>query len=274
MRHSRVVKIAVRIIFVLAFLPASCAGQEANRTKIAQGEYAVSTDDDLGVGPADTEVFHFRESWVLWRTAAGEYEVEGERTFESPRGQPHENRFWAKLSRDLRPLAVKEFARLRWRRDSGPLSCDLLPTEMLCNSGGKQPDRAIHLQIQLREPYGILWPISVFSLGSLAYVAAEHEDEAVSVDLVRINEFSESLPVLTIKSQGSIRFMGKSDKSFEVSGRAWHPRVFELVSSATRTVHLWTSPEGLVLAIEQANWPKTTLRLVSFRQFGEFPRAE
>jgi hypothetical protein len=102
-------------------------GQDAARVKIAQGEYAVSTDEDLGVGPVDTEVFHFREVWTLWIASDGNYEVDGERTFESPRGVPHKDSFWAQLTKDLRLVKVKEFAQLRWIPDSGPLICDLLP---------------------------------------------------------------------------------------------------------------------------------------------------
>jgi hypothetical protein len=266
--------LTVQMLILLGMLAGWTFGQDITRVKIAAGEYSVSTDEDLGVGPIETEVFHFHESWTLWHTADGNYEVDGERTFESPRDIVHQNRFWAQLTRDLQLVKVKEFAKLRWRPDSGPLTCDLRPHEMRCNSGGKDPVKSIDIQVTTHQPYGIIWPISVFSLGSLAYVAAEHEGELVPVELVTFKELNEALPVLTIQSSGSIRYLGRSEVKFTASGTSWYPRMFELTSSRTRTLHIWTSHEGLVLAIERADWPKTTLRLVSFQQFAEFPRGD
>ena len=98
---------AARVLFFLIALAGWSFAQETSRTKIAQGEYAVSTDEDLGTGPIETEVFHFGESWTLWHNPEGSYEVEGERMFESPRGRPHEDRFWEKLDKHLAPTEVK-----------------------------------------------------------------------------------------------------------------------------------------------------------------------
>lgn len=184
----------VKMLILLGTLITLSFGQDATRVKIAQGEYMVSTDEDLGVGPLETEVFHFRESWTLWRTSDGNYEVEGERKFESPRGVPHENRFWAQLARDLGLVRVKEFAQLRWIPDSGPLTCDLLPNQMRCNSGGKDPLNTINIQLATQQPYAIIWPISVFSLGSLANIAVQREEESVSVDLVTLNPTRRGAP--------------------------------------------------------------------------------
>jgi len=216
---------------LLTMLLGQSLGQDASRIKIAQGKYMLSSDGDLGVGPMDTEIFFFHELRTLWRSADGNYEIDGERNFESPRGTPHRDTFWAQLTKDLRLVKVKEFAQLRWIPDSGPLTCDLLPNELRCNSGGKDPVHTINVQIGLQEPYGIMWPISVFSLGSLAYVAAEREGEEVPIDLVTLNELSQALPVLTVRSKGSIRYLGRSNVKFTASGKSWSPRVFELRSS-------------------------------------------
>jgi hypothetical protein len=172
-------------------------GQDAIRVKVAHGEYRVPTDEDLGVGPIETEVFHFRRSWTLWRTADRNYEVDGKRMFESPRDTVHQNRFWGQLTRDLRLVKVKEFAKLCWRPDSGPLTCDSLPHKMRFSSGGKDPTKSIEVKLTTKQPYGIIWPISVFSLSGLAYVSAEHEGEVMPVELVTLKELSEALPVLT-----------------------------------------------------------------------------
>jgi hypothetical protein len=93
-------------------------------------------EGDLGLGPVETEIFHFKESWTLWKLGEG-YELEGDRTYESPRSEPHDNRFVAELSTDLRPLSIKEFAKLAFRNDPGPLSCELLAQHLRCDSGAK-----------------------------------------------------------------------------------------------------------------------------------------
>jgi hypothetical protein len=200
--------------------------------------------------------------------------VEGERKFDSPLGEAHDDNFWAQLGSDLRLTKVKEFTQLAWVPDSGPLTCDLLPTEMKCNSGGKDPLHTREVQLETPLPYGILWPISAFSIGGLAQLAAKNEGQTVAIDLVTLNELSKSVPVFTIRSRGSIRYLGKSKVAFSVSGKSWYPRVFELTSGPTRKLHIWTSPEGLVLAIKRADWPKTTMQLISFQQFAEFPRGD
>jgi hypothetical protein len=89
----------VKMLVVVGMLLGHSFGQDAARVKIAQGEYAVSTDEDLGVGPVDTEVFHFREVWTLWHASDGNYEVDGERNFESPRGVLHQDSFWVQLTK-------------------------------------------------------------------------------------------------------------------------------------------------------------------------------
>ena len=121
--------------------------QEVGRTKVAEGEYKVTMEGDLGCGPIETEIFHFRESWTLWRTVEG-YNLEGYRTYESPRGEPHNDHFVATLARDLRLVSSKEFARLVFRRDSGPLTCKFLPQQLRCDSGTKNPANGVDVGMQ------------------------------------------------------------------------------------------------------------------------------
>ena len=127
------------------YLPLGTA-QQLDRVKVAEGEYRVMGEGDMGVGPIETEVFHFRESWTLWRLPNGEYEVEGDRTFESPKDYIRDNRFIARLAADLQILEVKEFAHLRYRPDSGPLTCELLPHELQCHSGARDAAHAVDVQ--------------------------------------------------------------------------------------------------------------------------------
>jgi hypothetical protein len=88
-RFTRLAYVLLIVLFLSGRMRLAQA-QEPGRIKIAEGEYRVAVEGDLGIGPIDTEIFHFRESWTLWRTTAGEYVLEGERMFESP---------WAVLTR-------------------------------------------------------------------------------------------------------------------------------------------------------------------------------
>lgn len=163
-------------------------GHAAARTKIAEGEYAIQERESSGaVGPFQEEVYNFRESWTLWRTEKGEFEVEGVQSFESPKDESHSNRFVAELTRDLTVIRVKEFAQLRWVPDSGPLSCEFLPRQLDCRSGGSDPKREITMRTPLEKPYGLLWPISPFSLGGITRQVERDPARATQVDLIRID---------------------------------------------------------------------------------------
>jgi len=143
----------------------AAATEQRPRTKVAQGEYVVSEQANGGaVGPFGEEVYNFHETWVLWRDGDGRYEVEGERRFESPQGTPRSDRFVAELTRDLTITRVTDFSQLKWRRDSGPLTCEFLRSELHCSSNAKSAEEALELRIPMQKPFGLLWPISAFSL--------------------------------------------------------------------------------------------------------------
>lgn len=243
--------------------------QESGRTKVAEGEYKVTLEGDLGCGPIETEVFHFRESWTLWRTDE-DYELEGHRIFESPRNSLHDNRFVAKLTHDLCPLSMTEFTQLTFRRDSGPLTCELLPQQLRCNSGGKDPAQKVDVQFAMDRPYGLIWPLSAFSLAGLTRVAPSQPDKLAPIQVVQLQEISDALPVLAIRSDGLIRYLGQSQASLTVSGQSWHPNVYELTASPIPKMTIQTSPEGLLLVAERPNWPKGRMELVKFTKFADF----
>lgn len=51
--------------------------------KIADGEYGLIEQSNFGaIGPFGEEVYDFHETWTIWRTAGGAYEVEGRRKFD------------------------------------------------------------------------------------------------------------------------------------------------------------------------------------------------
>src|SRR5437868_6930922 len=168
--------------------PATDYGQgreQEQRAKVAQGEYVILEEANGGaIGPFGEEIYDFHETWTLSRAANGGYEVEGERRFESPKGAAHANRFRAELSRDLTITRLTEFARLKWRRDSGPLSCEFLRSTLHCSSNAKNAGQSLNIKIPMQQPYGLLWPISAFSLSGLTRAAEREAQKVTRIQLV------------------------------------------------------------------------------------------
>jgi hypothetical protein len=252
---------------------ASFQKQRNGRTKVAEGEYAIHEQANGGaVGTFGEEVYHFSESWTLWRVENGQYEAEGVRRFESPKDEVHANRFVVELSRDLTVIRMKEFAKLMWRPDSGPLSCEFLVSELHCSSGGSDPRRAIELRTPLEEPYGLLWPISPFSLSGITREVEQDPKRATAVDLVTIEQPSMANPVEPTILGGSLRYLGKED--IEAAGQKWRAHKFSLKVALHPEFLIWTSSNGLLLVLavehEHKNWPEEGMRLARFESFAEF----
>ena len=65
------------------------------------------------------------------------------------------------------------------------------------------------------------------------------------VQVVQLEEISDPLPVLAIRSDGLIRSLARSPVAFTVTGKSWYPEVYELTAGPVRKIQIWTSPEGL-----------------------------
>ena len=116
-------------------------------------------------------------------------------------------------------LRLKEFAKLRWVRDSGPLSCEFLPAQLDCSSGGSDPKREIKMQTRLQHPYGILWPLSPFSFTGIARQVERDRASPTRVDLVRIEQPGMANPVQAMVLEGPLQYVG--DENIEIAGRKW-----------------------------------------------------
>jgi len=248
-------------------------GRTSERTKVAEGEYAILESANNGaVGPFKEEIYNFHEAWTLWRTEEGGYRVEGLRRFESPKDLPHNDRFAVELSRDLTVMSLEEFAKLRWVPDSGPLSCQFLPSRLRCSSGGSAANRAIELDTQLTDPYGILWPVSPFSLSGVTRQIERDPAKATQVDLVTIEQPDPANPVQTTVLAGPLRYLGK--ETIEAAGRKWQAQKFSLKVALLPEFLIWTSERGILLALafehEHKNWPEEGLRLVRYRSGSDF----
>jgi len=259
-----------------AMLPAGQTppAQKSPGTPVAQGEYAILKPSGGGVlDPYQQEVYNFRESWTLWRVDQGQYRVEGVRRFESPKDEPHTNRFVADLTRDLTILRIKDYEKLRWVKDSGPLSCEFLPARLDCSSGGSDPKREIRMHTPMQHPYGILWPVSPFSFTGITRQVERDRARATRVDLIRIEQPAMNNPVQATILEGPLRYLG--DETITAAGKEWRAHKFSLKVPMNPEYFLWTSrSKGLLLLLsvrhENSDQIEEGSRLERFESSEEF----
>jgi hypothetical protein len=159
---------------------------------------------------------------------------------------------------------------LRFRPQSGPLRCAFLSQQLQCDAQAQDKAQAVDVRVSMDRPYGLLWPWSPFSLASLTHNASANATKPSPVQVVQLEEISDVLPVLAIRSDGLIRSLARSPAAFTVTGESWYPEVYELTAGPVRKIQIWTSPEGLLLAADRPGWPKSRIVLVRFKQFAEF----
>lgn len=244
----------------------------SQRVRVAAGEYQILQGANAGgIGSYAPGVYNFRESWTLWRLADGSLDVEGEREYESPKDELHSNRFSVHLSPDFRTLGVKEFRKLRWKPDSGPLSCEFQPAEMMCTSGAKDPSQSVNLNVPMKDAYGFLWPISAFSLSNITRRAAKIHDKLTPVQLVTVEEPSPRNPVFVSTLDGDLKYL--AEEEITLAGKKWRADKFELKVPLHPAFIIWTSPEGLLLRFAPENTSTKAaegLQLVHFQQGANF----
>ena len=245
----------------------------AKRVKLAEGEYEIQEEGNSGaVGPAGEEVYDFHEAWTLWRDAKGQYEIEGVRKFESPRDVKHANRFLIQLSRDLTPIRMTEFAKLIWRRDSGPTTCEFLSKEIHCFSAERNTAKPIDLRIPMEFPYGFLWPISPFSLSGLTRQAERDLNRPNPIQLLSVERPSPTNPIFPVVRDGQLQYLGEED--INVAKQPWRAHKFSLRLPSFPQFLIWTSANGLLLSVavehSDPNWPKEGMKLVRFHKWVDF----
>lgn len=246
--------------------------ESSARVRVAAGEYKILQGANTGgIGSYAPGVYNFRESWTLWRLANGSFNVEGEREYESPKDELHSNRFSVHLSPDFRTLGVKEFRKLRWKPDSGPLSCEFQPTEMMCTSSAKDPSQSVDLNVPMKDAYGFLWPISAFSLSNITRRAAKIHDKLTPVQLVTVEEPSPRNPVFVSTLDGNLKYL--TQEEITLAGKKWRADKFELKVPLHPAFIIWTSTEGLLLRFapeSKSTQAAEGLQLVHFQQDANF----
>jgi len=222
-------------------------GRESGKsgpTRVAEGEYKVLSQ--AGIGSFDLAVYDFTESWTLWRLKDGTFEVTGTRNYRSPADEPHSDNFEAYLSDNFRVLKLREFRTLRWRPNSGPLSCDFLTARVACTANAKDKGQDLSLEVPTQTAaVGLMWPISAFSLSSITRGASHDPKTTTPVELLTFEQISDADPVFTTALGGYLKYLGQ--EKLLLAGREWLSDKFELKVATHAPFLLWTSPQGLLL---------------------------
>ena len=248
------------------------AHSELQRTKVAEGEYTIIKRTDFGaVGPFGEEIYNFRETWTMWRSASGDYDVEGSRRFRSPENTPHDDRFVVHLSRDMTVIDMTEFARLRWRLNSGPLSCQFLARELHCFAGGTGA-KDIDLHTPMEQPFGLFWPVSAFSLSGITREVEREPHRTAEVQLATIEQPSSDDPVEVTVLDSGLRYLG--EQNIKLADTSWRAYKYSLHPALGPALMLQVSSKGLLLSLSVLGPDKGVsgeeMRLIRFHQWAAF----
>jgi hypothetical protein len=246
--------------------------QAATRVRLAEGEYRIYRQaTDGGIGPFNPALHDFSESWALWRLPDGNLAIEGARTYEAEYDR-HKDGFIVRLSKEFTIQRVIEYKKLRWRPDSGPLTCDFWPDVLDCNSGARDPSQEVRLRLQLKTAYGFLWPISAFSMSNITRFATHTPGTTIPVGMLTIDEVSSSDPVMATVLEGKLRYLGQ--EQIVVADKKWQADKFELKVALNPRFMIWTSRQGLLLDLtEEDNQHRLTehgMKLVHYQQFTDY----
>lgn len=250
------------------FVKQDASDVRAANEKVAEGEYAIFNNRNSGgIGPFGEEVFDFHESWTMWRTSNGQFEVDGERRFKSREDVYRSVRFAARLSRDRTVLTLTEFTNLRWWPKSGPLSCEFLPSNLHCFSDDRTGKPMADETVVVHHPYALFWPLSIFSITGMTREAERDRTAPTEVALVTIEQPSSDHPVSITTLSGRLEYLG--EKTIEVVGRKWSAAKFSLHIAVHPDFLIWTTREGLLLSMVPAHTyresPGNGLKLIRFK---------
>ena len=212
----------------------------------------------------------------MWKLDDGQYQVTGERKYEAPKGTVHSFPFTARLSRDLTVMQVTEFAPPKWTRGSGSVKCEFLPKLLDCTADPNQPDPRLRVKISMQRPYGLLWPISAFSLSGLTREAERDIARSTQIELVTFEQPGPGMPINPMVLDGELRYVG--EETVDVAGQERRAFKFSIKVALSPKLTVWTTPSGLLLAVSvdhaDKQWPEEVMKLVRFREWQRQDRQE
>lgn len=254
---------------------AGLSGQEIppQNVRVAAGEYKVYKQTNVGgIGPYAASVFDFKESWTLWRQPNGDLEVVGQRDYASPSDVSHGDKFTVRLNSDFRVISLREFRKLRWSPDSGPLDCQFLIGRLACTSNAVDPRQNVSLNLPLQHAYGFLWPISAFSLSHITRFVSHTRASVIPVQMLSLDERSAEDPVNASVLEGHLAYLGH--ENITVARRNWSADKFKLTVPLHAPFLIWTSAAGLLLDFAEednhGHLEERGMMLVRYQQWLEY----
>ena len=149
---------------------------------------------------------------------------------------------------------MTEFARLKWKSDSGPLTCTFLRSELDCSSNAKDSQKALGLKIPMTHSFGLVWPISAFSLSGITRQAERDPKPPTRIQLVSIEQPSPQIPVKPMIRDRELRYLGEENLVVAEQPR----RAFKLFIKFALAPELiiWTTPKDFCRAWRCGMKPK------------------
>jgi TPR repeat protein len=250
--------------------------QHPDLVKVAAGQDVIKPAAKSGQLPNPQRY----DTWTLWRTPSGDFEVEGE----WPRETGGETtRYWMSLNSHLDPLYLRVFeAGLTCSSSEEKIECEMkeLDGQSLKASAPVEGNRTLFL------------PDSVFFLSSIARKATSKH--AGRMELLSIQQGDERRGLLLSPRNAEVECVGQED--IVVDNKKVRAEKFELHTQAQSEFHrvredgllveedadpnrpfspfmqIWCSSEGIVLAVEVRvpNEPKDRIELAHFEKYRDF----
>ena len=121
----------------------------------------------------------------------------------------------------------------------------------------------------MRGPFGLLWPISAFSLSGLTRQAERDPLHATHIQLVSIEQPSADMPVNPLILDGELRYLG--EENIDVAGRPRRAFKFSMKAALSPEFIVWTTENGVLVSVSvehgDKNWPEQGMRLLHFQEW-------
>jgi hypothetical protein len=234
---------------------ARAAQPASTRTKIAEGLYAV-------VGGKAGQQNSYREPWTLYKTALG-YELREQWMVTTGNGTDSTVDVAINFAAGLYPIEVQIGSEGSARR----MLCSMALKEFKCTTGGAES------KLAMQGAYNVFLP-SPWMLGSIARRAKKVPGQSASVQLVMMAGSDKPGPKL-LAFPAQVQYVGED--SVSIGGEKIAASIFELKAQDTGIPNvsipgtlIWTSTEGVVLALQDSDKPEQRIELVQYKKYGKF----
>ena len=152
------------------------------------------------------------------------------------------------------------------RNSAQRMLCVMALKEFKCITQGKESKLAMH------GAYNVFLP-SPWMLGSIARRARKIPNQSAAVQLVMMGGMEEQGPKL-VSFPAEVQYVG--DDEVSIGGEKISASIFELKAPNTGIqgvtipgTLIWTSGEGVVLALQDSNKPEQRIELVEYKRYGK-----